>query len=97
MFPRLEDVHKRDERNTKRFERREQWKRDLSGRPNGTIDPWYGCFLLAEVVEYALNFSLPWGTCFLALRVTKLSHLSIKAAGDDFDRFDVSKAYVHMH
>lgn len=37
-------------------------KRDLSGRANGTIDPWYGCFLGAEVQDYALNFSLPWST-----------------------------------
>lgn len=34
--------------------------RDLTGRPNGTIDPFYGCFLNAEVQDYALNFSLPW-------------------------------------
>ncbi len=34
--------------------------RDLSGRANGTIDPWYGCFLQSEVQDYALNFSLPW-------------------------------------
>ncbi|KAI9065255.1 alpha/beta-hydrolase [Trametes sanguinea] len=35
-------------------------KRDLSGRANGTIDPWYGYDLLDEMIEYALNFSLPW-------------------------------------
>ncbi|KAI5120253.1 hypothetical protein M0805_004589 [Coniferiporia weirii] len=43
--------------------RREAWKkgkRDLSGRANGTIDPWYGCFLSDEATDYALNFSLPW-------------------------------------
>ena len=34
--------------------------RDLSGRANGTIDPWYGCFLVPELQDYALNFSLPW-------------------------------------
>lgn len=34
--------------------------RDLSGRPNGTIDPFYGCFLGDEIEDYALNFSLPW-------------------------------------
>ncbi|KLO07455.1 alpha/beta-hydrolase [Schizopora paradoxa] len=46
-----------------REEKRHQWKtqkRDLSGRPNGTIDPWYGCFLTDEVIDYALNFSMPW-------------------------------------
>ncbi|EJD07280.1 alpha/beta-hydrolase [Fomitiporia mediterranea MF3/22] len=35
-------------------------KRDLSGRANGTIDPWYACFVSQEVQDYALNFSLPW-------------------------------------
>jgi carboxypeptidase D len=34
--------------------------RDLSGRTNGTIDPYYGCFLVDELMDYALNFSLPW-------------------------------------
>ncbi|KAJ7934228.1 alpha/beta-hydrolase [Mycena leptocephala] len=36
------------------------WKRDLAGRANGTLDPWYGCFLLAEMWDYALNFTFPW-------------------------------------
>ncbi|KAH9893408.1 alpha/beta-hydrolase [Cubamyces lactineus] len=35
-------------------------KRDLSLRANGTIDPWYGCFLFDEMVEYALNYTWPW-------------------------------------
>lgn len=35
-------------------------KRDLSLRANGTIDPWYGCFLIEEMVEYALNYTWPW-------------------------------------
>ena len=37
-----------------------EWKRDLSTRPNGTIDPWYGCDLLDFVIDYALNFTYPW-------------------------------------
>ncbi|KAJ3510060.1 hypothetical protein NLJ89_g4887 [Agrocybe chaxingu] len=39
---------------------REQWKRDLSLRANGTIDPWYGCFLLDMFIDYALNYTFPW-------------------------------------
>ncbi|KAI0333871.1 alpha/beta-hydrolase [Cubamyces sp. BRFM 1775] len=35
-------------------------KRDLSMRANGTIDPWYGCSLYGEMIDYAVNFSLPW-------------------------------------
>ncbi|PIL29186.1 hypothetical protein GSI_09235 [Ganoderma sinense ZZ0214-1] len=46
------------------FERREearsQWKRDLTGRPNGTIDPWYGCDVWQEMWDYAFNFTFPW-------------------------------------
>ena len=44
----------------KREANRQQWKRDLSQRPNGTIDPYYGCAIYDEMVDYALNFSLPW-------------------------------------
>ena len=49
------------------FERRdaarERWKRDLAGRANGTIDPFYGCFLLDELIDYAVNFTFPWCEC----------------------------------
>ena len=37
-----------------------EWKRDLSTRPNGTIDPWYGCDLFDFVIDYALNYTYPW-------------------------------------
>ncbi|KAJ3559619.1 hypothetical protein NM688_g231 [Phlebia brevispora] len=40
--------------------KRDAWKRDLTGRPNGTIDPYYLCDLFDEVADYALNFSIPW-------------------------------------
>ena len=40
-----------------------QWRRDLAGRANGTIDPWYGCDIFDEMIDYALNFSFPWSTC----------------------------------
>jgi len=46
-----------------REKRRSAWKkekRDLTGRANGTIDPFYGCFLMDEVYDYATNFSFPW-------------------------------------
>ena len=42
---------------------RHDWKRDLTGRPNGTIDPWYGCDLFDEILDYALNFTFPWSKC----------------------------------
>lgn len=50
-----------------RERRKRAWKkekRDLSGRANGTIDTWYGCFLGDEMQDYALNFSLPWSEPF---------------------------------
>ncbi|KAJ7778367.1 alpha/beta-hydrolase [Mycena metata] len=40
--------------------RRESWKRDLAGRPNGTIDPFYGCSILDELYDYAANYTFPW-------------------------------------
>ncbi|KAJ7240373.1 Alpha/Beta hydrolase protein [Mycena haematopus] len=44
----------------RREERRQEWKRIIAGRANGTLDPWYGCFLLDEMWDYAVNFSSPW-------------------------------------
>ncbi|KAJ3553097.1 hypothetical protein NM688_g3802 [Phlebia brevispora] len=55
------DVEARSMRPVSERERRKnQWKRDLTGRANGTIDPWYGCDIYDEMLEYAFNFSLPW-------------------------------------
>ncbi|KAJ6551857.1 Alpha/Beta hydrolase protein [Mycena capillaripes] len=44
----------------RREERRQEWKRNIAGRPNGTLDPFYGCFLFEEMWDYAGNFSAPW-------------------------------------
>ncbi|KAF7368766.1 Carboxypeptidase [Mycena venus] len=43
-----------------REERRQQWKRGIANRPNGTLDPTYGCHLFEEMWDYAVNFSSPW-------------------------------------
>lgn len=55
-----------------RLAKRDQWKRDLSGRANGAIDPFYKCDLFDEMVDYALNFSLPWSgfdfVCLMSVR-----------------------------
>lgn len=45
---------------SERLHKRSEWKRDLSGRANGTIDPWYGCDVFDEMRDYALNFTFPW-------------------------------------
>ncbi|KAE9402737.1 alpha/beta-hydrolase [Gymnopus androsaceus JB14] len=44
----------------KREEKRAVLKRNLIGRPNGTLDPMYGCFLWEEMTAYAMNFTFPW-------------------------------------
>lgn len=44
----------------RREEQRQEWKRSIAGRPNGTLDPYYGCFLFDELWEYAANYSIPW-------------------------------------
>ena len=49
--------------------RKELAKRDLVGRANGTIDPWYGCFIYDEMIDYALNYTYPWGESSDALCV----------------------------
>ncbi|KAJ7143727.1 Alpha/Beta hydrolase protein [Mycena epipterygia] len=41
-------------------ERRQSWKRSIAGRPNGTLDPYYGCFLFNEMWDYSFNFTFPW-------------------------------------
>ncbi|OAX41086.1 alpha/beta-hydrolase [Rhizopogon vinicolor AM-OR11-026] len=43
-----------------RVRARDAWKRDLAGRANGTIDPWYGCDVYDEMLDYAINFTFPW-------------------------------------
>ncbi|KAJ7769354.1 alpha/beta-hydrolase [Mycena metata] len=58
---RLSGVSQVDKRElTHLEERRNSWKRDLAGRANGTLDPWYGCFIYDELLDYASNFSFPW-------------------------------------
>ncbi|KAI0329310.1 alpha/beta-hydrolase [Cubamyces sp. BRFM 1775] len=52
--------NKRAEFFERREESRREWKRDLTGRANGTIDPFYGCSLLDELIDYAVNFTFPW-------------------------------------
>ncbi|KAJ8474878.1 hypothetical protein ONZ45_g15798 [Pleurotus djamor] len=42
------------------FQRKQAWKRDLTGRPNGTLDPFYGCHIYSELLDYAMNFTFPW-------------------------------------
>ncbi|KAH7885867.1 alpha beta-hydrolase [Phlebopus sp. FC_14] len=46
--------------NHERLRARDERKRDLAGRANGTIDPWYGCDLYDEMLDYAINFTFPW-------------------------------------
>ena len=74
-------------RDEERLVKREQWKRDLSGRANGTIDPWYECDIYDEMIDYALNFSLPWSKCYVG-RCNNGADLCW-AEGNDFDGFDV--------
>ncbi|KAJ3810469.1 alpha beta-hydrolase [Lentinula aff. lateritia] len=61
----MEDLHPfaKSTHFRKREERRQDWvrsKRDLTGRANGTIDSRYGCDLLDEFIDYAINFTFPW-------------------------------------
>jgi carboxypeptidase D len=51
-----EELGKREERKARAVE----WKRDLTGRKNGTIDTYYYCDLLDELADYAVNYTFPW-------------------------------------
>ncbi|KAF8516784.1 Alpha/Beta hydrolase protein [Gautieria morchelliformis] len=57
---RKREVGRRTKRSAQAQRHREVLKRDLTLRPNGTIDPFYGCDTFDEMVDYALNFSAPW-------------------------------------
>ena len=59
-------------REVQRERRQRAWKRDLSLRANGTVDPWYGCNLLDMLVEYAVNYTFPWSKFWS--REPSLSH-----------------------
>ncbi|KAI0366274.1 alpha/beta-hydrolase [Pilatotrama ljubarskyi] len=56
----INGLGKREEFLARREASHSQWKRDLAGRANGTIDHWYGCSLLDELGDYAANFTFPW-------------------------------------
>ncbi|EJD07265.1 alpha/beta-hydrolase [Fomitiporia mediterranea MF3/22] len=60
--PTPEEIEAREERKRAWIKEKRDLmrKRDLTGRANGTIDPFYGCFLAEETQDYALNFSMPW-------------------------------------
>ena len=53
------DVTKRAELHERREEKRQQWRRDLSGRANGTIDPFCGCIRRDELIDYMVNVMFP--------------------------------------
>lgn len=59
---------------------RQNWKRDLTNLPNGTLHPYYGCFLFDELWDYATNFSFPWSEYFIIRNIlfipSFLNHVS---------------------
>lgn len=65
-----------DVRHEERIRKRDMWKRDLTGRSNDSIDPFYGCDLWDEMVDYAKNFTFPWSGfsnfCYLTTKLIVL-------------------------
>ena len=51
-----------------------EWKRDLTNRANGTLDPWYGCDLFGEMWDYAFNFTYPSGWSMHQLFTATTAH-----------------------
>ncbi|KAK7039320.1 carboxypeptidase [Favolaschia claudopus] len=77
-------------------ERRSAWKRDLSGRPNGTLDPYYGCFLLIELQDYASNYSFPFDLGGLnPYDVTSALHPPVPADASIFLNDPRTRAAIH--
>ena len=60
---RKRDISQMSKREQERDMKREMWKRDLTGRANGTIDSWYACNLQFELYDYMVNFTFPWSMC----------------------------------
>jgi carboxypeptidase D len=50
----------KDSARARREERQQFSKRSLAGRSNGTLDPYYGCFIQYELFDYSANFSFPF-------------------------------------
>ncbi|KAI0683233.1 Alpha/Beta hydrolase protein [Cytidiella melzeri] len=63
LFACHDDLNDSEERERRRKATRDSWKlekRDLSALLNGTVDTWYRYDLYDEMIDYALNFSIPW-------------------------------------
>jgi len=75
--------------NRERVRARDVWKRDLTGRANGTIDPWYGCDVYDEMLDYAINFTFPWCTFLACLTWLSLMY-AIALSKQSGGTFDVS-------
>lgn len=64
-------------------------KLHLNGRPNNTVDPYYGCYIWDELTDFALNYTYPWSESMsVALIVVVLIYGWIIAG--KYDSFDVS-------
>lgn len=89
-------IHKRELE--VREEKRQLWKRDLSGRPNGTIDPSYGCYLIYEVEDYAMNYSAPWSMYLSQRSIQVLTghHVDI-SLGFDVRLFSMPSSTILKH
>jgi carboxypeptidase D len=81
--------------NHERMRARDAWRRDLAGRANGTIDPWYGCDVYSEMLDYAINFTFPW-----CMRVASMIWLplmyAIALSKESGGVFDVSSLLLSL-
>lgn len=87
--------------NGKRFVKRQSTGTDTPQPtlgPLGTIDSYYGCFLMEHIEDFAVNFTTPWGTptfrlpipasyssiCYLILPMTHVTHTFASAQSEIF-------------
>ena len=72
---------------------RDVWKRDLAGRANGAIDPWYQWDLYSEMVDYAIDFPFPWCAFPFFCPSWFQSPITLSLAlGREFDFYDIPDA-----
>ena len=69
---------------------KDDWKADKLGRNNDTVDPHYGCYIWDELIDFAVNYTYPWGKSFTHDSAVSIALLTLfRCFLGKFDIFDV--------
>lgn len=56
-----------------------QWKQGHSA-DSTVVDPWYGCDVWDEMIDFAMNFTFPWGGCCVSCVWARCADVSLSAS-----------------